>query len=193
SQWVTGPLARRAVHRLRSECDAVVVGGNTVRCDNPQLITHGQSQHNPKRIVLSRQLDLPRQAHLWNTQVAPTLVFTTPQASPEQVEFLTQAGVEVIITQELTPKTVTHHLFDQGCAQVLWECGGHLAAQAIKDGIIDKVWAFVAPKLLGGFRAPGPVDDLGIDLMTQAIPLNRLNFHAMGEDFLIEGYLTSES
>ncbi len=188
SQWVTGDLARAEVHRLRATCDAVVVGGNTVRCDDPQLTSHGQG-HNPTRVVMSRQLDLPLRAKLWQTQVAPTLVFTSLEAPAERADALTQAGVAVIRLASLTPQAITQQLYNRGYGLVLWECGGTLAAQAIKDQIIDKVWAFVAPKLVGGQTAPTPVGDLGITHMADAISLHHLTYRSIGEDLLIEGYV----
>jgi diaminohydroxyphosphoribosylaminopyrimidine deaminase/5-amino-6-(5-phosphoribosylamino)uracil reductase len=193
SSWVTGPAARAAVHQLRSRCDAVIVGGNTVRRDNPHLTTHGHSSHNPRRVVMSRQLDLPLAAHLWQVEEAPTLVFTKAPANPERQGHLERAGVRVIPLERLTPSQVAAWLYDQGCACLLWECGGRLAAEAIKDGVIDKLWAFIAPKLIGGANAPTPVGDLGITQMFAALPIERLSWQAIGEDLLLEGYLATTS
>jgi diaminohydroxyphosphoribosylaminopyrimidine deaminase/5-amino-6-(5-phosphoribosylamino)uracil reductase len=189
SSWVTGPVARASVHQLRAKCDAVIVGGNTVRRDNPRLTTHGHSDHNPYRVVMSRQLDLPLEANLWDVQHAPTLVFTTPEANPENQKHLQQAGVNIITLEILSPKTVSAWLYNQGCSCLLWECGGDLASEAFKDGVIDKIWAFIAPKIIGGKTAPTPVGDLGLTQMTQALPIERLTWRSMGEDLLIEGYL----
>ncbi|WP_313898148.1 bifunctional diaminohydroxyphosphoribosylaminopyrimidine deaminase/5-amino-6-(5-phosphoribosylamino)uracil reductase RibD [Nodosilinea sp. LEGE 07298] len=189
SAWVTGPVARAAVHQLRATCDAVVVGGNTVRRDNPRLTSHGHSSHNPLRVVMSRRLDLPDQANLWHTQAVPTVVFTTAQADPAQQQQLTAQGVEVVALPTLTPRLVTNQLYQRGCAVVLWECGGRLAAEAIKDSVIDKLWAFVAPKLVGGEAAPGPVGDLGIQHMGQALALERTTWRTLGDDLLLEAYL----
>lgn len=191
SQWITSAPARDRVHQLRSRCDAVVIGGNTVRRDNPYLTTHGHSHHNPLRVILSRHLDLPMPAHLWQTATAPTLVLTTEQGNPTTAQALSNAGVEVVPLPQLTPATATQHLYNRGYAQVLWECGGTLAARAIADGVIDKVWAFVAPKLIGGVQAPGPVGDLGIDTMDNAISLERCTWQSLGPDLLLEGYLIS--
>lgn len=188
SAWVTGPAARAAVHQLRATCDAIVVGGNTVRRDNPRLTSHGHG-YNPRRVVMSRHLNLPAEAHLWNTAIAPTLVFTTPIADSDRHQELLNQGVEVIVLPSLTPKNVTQHLYEQGCAAVLWECGGQLAAQAIRDGVIDKLWAFVAPKLVGGPMAPTPVGELGIRQMDLALPLEQINWCALGDDLLLQGYL----
>ncbi|HEY9881088.1 MAG TPA: bifunctional diaminohydroxyphosphoribosylaminopyrimidine deaminase/5-amino-6-(5-phosphoribosylamino)uracil reductase RibD [Leptolyngbyaceae cyanobacterium] len=189
SAWVTGPEARAAVHRLRATCDAVVVGGNTVRQDNPHLTTHGHSQHNPLRIVLSRTLDLPLDAHLWSQDEASTLVFTQASASLERQTYLQQQGVEVVLLDDLTPKAVMAQLHERGCAAVLWECGGTLAAEAIREQAIQKIWAFIAPKIIGGQTAPSPVGDLNLAQMTAAIPVEALEWRLIGPDLLCEGYL----
>lgn len=189
SAWVTGPTARAAVHQLRSTCDAVVVGGNTVRHDNPQLTSHGHSSHNPLRVVMSRRLDLPLKANLWRTEDALTTVFTGPEADPARHQALAAEGVDIVVLPALTPRAVTEYLYQRGCAMVLWECGGLLAAQAIQDGVIDKLWAFVAPKLIGGVAAPGPIGDLGLHSMGQALTLSRTTWRLLGNDLLLEGYL----
>lgn len=189
STWITGSTARAAVHQLRSTCDAVVVGGSTVRHDNPRLTSHGHSFHNPLRVVMSRRLELPIEANLWRTEDAPTLVFTEPEADPICRQALAAQGVEVISLPTITPGLVTEHLYQRGCAMVLWECGGNLAAQAIQDGVIDKVWAFVAPKLVGGASAPGPIGDLGIRHMDLALMLKQTTWRILGDDLLLEGYL----
>jgi diaminohydroxyphosphoribosylaminopyrimidine deaminase/5-amino-6-(5-phosphoribosylamino)uracil reductase len=187
SSWVTGPAARAKVYKLRATCDAVLVGGNTVRKDNPQLTTHGVSTHNPKRVLMSRQLRVPTAAHLWDTETAPTLVFTTPKADPERIKSLEQQRVAVRVLPDLTPKAVMQVLYQLGCSSVLWECGGTLAAAALKDRVIDKIWAFIAPKLIGGEGAPGPVGELDICHMQEALHLNQTQCEVVGQDWLIRG------
>ena len=189
SSWVTGTEARHQVHHLRSACDAIVIGGNTVRQDNPLLTTHGISDHNPLRVVMSRSLDLPIKANLWNTSVTPTLVFTCSDAKLETRQCLLDQGVEIIVLESLTPDQVMANLYDRGFNSVLWECGGTLAARAISDQCIQKIWAFIAPKIIGGTQAPSPVGDLGLTEMTQALSLTQVTTQAIGQDFLIQGYL----
>lgn len=189
SSWVSGPEARARVHGLRSACDGVIVGGNTVRHDNPHLTTHGLTDHNPLRIVLSRRLELPTTAHLWQTTKAPTLVFTEIGSRPDFQTHLRGQGVEIVELPNLTPTAVMACLYDLGLLSVLWECGGTLAARAIAEGAVQKVWAFIAPKLIGGTGAASPVGDLGLTRMTDAFVLNSVQLHQVGSDYLIEGYL----
>ena len=193
SAWITSPTARQQVHQLRVACDAVIVGGNTVRRDNPHLTTHHAGEPNPLRVVMSRKLDLPLEANLWDITAANTLVLTTKDADPDCQEQLEKKGVEVVALSPLTPATVMNHLYDRQFLNVLWECGGTLAAQAIAEGVIQKIWAFIAPKIIGGETAPSPVGDLGFTQMNEALTLERVTLHSIGSDYLIEGYLSSPS
>ncbi|MGF1589468.1 MAG: bifunctional diaminohydroxyphosphoribosylaminopyrimidine deaminase/5-amino-6-(5-phosphoribosylamino)uracil reductase RibD [Pleurocapsa sp.] len=190
SAWVTGKAARHLVHQVRSTCDAVIIGGNTVRLDNPNLTTHGVTEHNPLRVVMSRSLDLPSDCNLWNTDIAPTVIFTENNNNSTLQKELNTKGVDIITVAALTPKIVMEHLYQQGTSKVLWECGGTLAARAIADGTIQKVMAFIAPKIIGGTSAPSPIGDLGLSLMTDALQLKDVEIQAIDSDILIEGYFS---
>jgi diaminohydroxyphosphoribosylaminopyrimidine deaminase/5-amino-6-(5-phosphoribosylamino)uracil reductase len=189
SAWITSPTSRAWVHRLRGRCDAVIVGGQTVRQDNPQLTTHGQSDRNPLRVVMSRYLDLPPDAHLWQVDIADTLVFCSPDRDRERQQKLEQQGVTVIVQPMLAPAEVLAALQARGVRSVLWECGGQLTAEAIRQHCVQKLYAFIAPKVIGGKTAPGPIADLGLTFMTEALSLSHLTVQQLDPDILIEGYL----
>ena len=189
SAWVTSRASRHRVHQLRSTCDAVTIGGNTVRKDNPQLTTHGVSEHNPLRVVMSRSLDLPEDCQLWDVEVAPTIVFTQQDSNPPLQHLLSAKGVEIVQLKNVTPQEVNQYLYERGLSKVLWECGGVLAAKAIADGTIQKIMAFIAPKIIGGQTAPSPVGDLGIAQMTNALSLKKVTVQTIDRDILIAGYL----
>ena len=189
SAWVTTTASRQRVHQLRSTCDAVIIGGNTVRRDNPQLTTHGIGDRNPLRVVMTRYLDLPADCNLWNTDTAPTVIFTQKDSNPQLQQQLKDKGVEIIELAFLTPKLVMKQLYERGLSKILWECGGTLAAKAIADGVIQKVMAFIAPKIIGGETAPSPVGDLNLTKMTDALQLEKIKLQAIDSDILVEGYL----
>ncbi|MBF2065217.1 MAG: bifunctional diaminohydroxyphosphoribosylaminopyrimidine deaminase/5-amino-6-(5-phosphoribosylamino)uracil reductase RibD [Calothrix sp. C42_A2020_038] len=189
SAWITSQEARNEVYDIRVACDAVVIGGNTVRKDNPYLTSHNQGTHNPLRVVMSRSLDLPVEANLWQTEEAPTLVLTNEGANPDFQTLLRRRGVEVIEMDVLTPNSVMAYFYERGFCNVLWECGGTLAASAIKQGAVQKVLAFIAPKIIGGSNAPTPVGDLDFTNMTEALSLEGVEIRFVGTDCLIEGYL----
>jgi diaminohydroxyphosphoribosylaminopyrimidine deaminase / 5-amino-6-(5-phosphoribosylamino)uracil reductase len=190
STWVTGEEARKEVHSLRGACDAVIIGGNTVRRDNPLLTTHHEDDRNPLRVIMSRTLNLPANAHLWDIKEAGTLVLTEPNANPEFQKFLIDdRGVEVMELSPLTPATVMKYLYDREFLSVLWECGGTLAANAIAEGSVQKILAFIAPKIIGGQGAPSPVGELGFASMMDALTLQKVTMRQIGDDCLIAGYL----
>jgi diaminohydroxyphosphoribosylaminopyrimidine deaminase / 5-amino-6-(5-phosphoribosylamino)uracil reductase len=191
STWVSSELSRQYVHHLRAGCDAVVVGGNTLRRDNPYLTSHDPDAPNPLRVVMTRTLDVPTDAILWDTRIAPTLVATQAGANPETLARLRDLGVQILELETLKPMLVMQHLYDRGFLSVLWECGGTLAASAIADGTIQKVLAFIAPKIVGGISAPSPVGDLGIRSMSEAMALERMSWQQIGSDLLIQGYINS--
>lgn len=190
SKWITGQKARDYVHFLRSGCDAVVVGGNTVRKDNPRLTTHGVATHNPLRVVMSASFGLPFDCYLWDTEAAPTVVFTLPQDghSPLKTHLLSR-GVEVLEFDNLSPTIVMDNLYSRGFNAVFWECGGNLGARAIASGNIQKVLAFIAPKIIGGQQGFNPVGDLGITTMQNALNLHNVSLQKFDDDFLIEAYI----
>lgn len=189
STWITSVEARNEVHRWRAASDAVIVGGNTVRRDNPHLTSHQAEGGNPLRVVMSRTLNLPLEARLWETSVAPTLVLTESGVNPDFHLMLVKKRVEVVAIDPLTPAKVMEYLYSRGLLSVLWECGGTLAARAIAEGTVQKVLAFIAPKIIGGANAPSPVGDLGLGQMNEAIALERVSWRAVGSDCLLEGYL----
>ena len=186
SAWVTDIPARNRVYQERSQCDAVIVGGNTVRQDNPHLTTHHLTEQNPLRIVMSRSLDFSSDAHIFQTNEAPTLVLTEKE-NFQQVKQLEKQEVEVLRLSPLTPKTVMEYLYQRGLARVLWECGGTLGAKAIKEGAVQQVLAFIAPKIIGGVGAPTPVGDLNFKQMTEALLLEETTWEQLGNDYLLMG------
>jgi diaminohydroxyphosphoribosylaminopyrimidine deaminase / 5-amino-6-(5-phosphoribosylamino)uracil reductase len=189
STWVSSEPSRNYVHHLRAGCDAVIIGGNTLRKDNPHLTSHQPGIPNPLRVVMTQKLDVPTAAILWDTTIAPTLVVTQTGANSAMQQQLRDRGVQVLELDILKPSLVMQHLYDRGFLSVLWECGGTLAASAIADGAIQKVLAFIAPKIVGGSIAPSPVGDLGIDSMNQALVLERVTWQQIGTDCLVQGYI----
>ncbi|MFN4194702.1 MAG: RibD family protein, partial [Thermosynechococcus sp.] len=124
---------------------------------------------------------------------APTLVITAASPQHPLIPQLQARGVEVVHLDSLTPTAVMEQLYQRGMMTVLWECGGSLAAAAIAEGMVQKVWAFIAPKIIGGSRAPVPVADLGFTKMDEALCLEDVSWQTVGEDLLVVGYLPSRS
>ena len=184
SQWISGPEARAWVHHLRGQVDAVIVGGGTLRADDPLLTSRGQGPREPLRVVLSRSLDLPPQRQLWDQYLAPTLVVHGPDASLQGRQLLDQLGVERLELDPCTPLTLLEALAQRGCNQVLWECGPPLAAEALGQGCVQQVAAVIAPKLLGGVAARTPLGDLGLEDVNEAPQWGLQGLERLGVDWL---------
>mgnify|MGYP006288086565 CR=1 FL=1 len=184
SQWISGPEARAWVHQLRASCDAVIVGGGTVRADDPLLTSRGQRQPEPLRVVISRTLQLPEQAQLWDTSGAPTLVAHGYDAPIRPRFRLDARGIERVLLQPCSPAALLEELARRSCNRVVWECGPELAAAAISEGCVQEVAAVVAPKLMGGAPARTPLGDLGFTAMDQVPNWTCATPQSLGPDWL---------
>ncbi len=184
SQWITGPEARSWVHGLRARCDAVIVGGGTVRADDPLLTSRGRRRPEPLRVVISRSLDLPRQARLWDTSAAPTLVAHGYGAPARRRFQLDRLGIERLVLEHCEPRALLEHLARRGCNQVLWECGAELASAALHQGCVQELAAVIAPKLMGGTPAHTPLGDLGFTDMEQVPTWQSRTPRGLGPDLL---------
>ena len=194
SQWISGGAARGWVHQLRASCDAVIVGGGTVRADDPLLTSRGRRHPEPLRVVLSRSLDFPEAARLWDQKAAATLVAHGPKtplakhhgnATPEEGRRrLDRLGVERLELPACEPAALLEALAARGVNQVLWECGPELAASALRQGCVQELAVVIAPKLLGGLAARTPVGELGLVGMDQVLPWRELQRFSLGADLL---------
>ena len=185
SQWISSPEARRWVHRLRAGCDAVIVGAGTVRADDPLLTSRGLRQPEPLRVVLSRSLNLPATAQLWDTSLAATLVAHGPEAESRQSVRWPQ-GPELCELSASEPKDLMQELAKRGCNRILWECGSQLATAAVQQGCVQELMVMVAPKLLGGSPAKTPLADLGFSCMDQVVMLKPDGSQRVGCDWLLQ-------
>jgi diaminohydroxyphosphoribosylaminopyrimidine deaminase/5-amino-6-(5-phosphoribosylamino)uracil reductase len=184
SQWISSPSARHWVHRLRGRCDAVIIGGGTLRGDDPLLTSRGARTPEPLRVVLSRSLDLPEAATLFADGGAATLVAHGPEASRAAQDRLDRLGVERLELAQCTPLRLLEALAARGCNQVLWECGPTLAAAAVRQGCVQQLAAVIAPTLLGGHPARTPLGLLDLTRLDQAPRLTSQGWHRLGPDLL---------
>ena len=195
SQWISGPPARAWVHQLRAQCDAVIVGGGTVRLDDPLLTSRGRRSPEPLRVVLSRSLDLPQSAQLWQQDVAATLVAhgseggVPSDAASGVTAALKAQGVDLETLDRCEPELLLQALAQRGCNKVLWECGPGLAAAALRQGCVQEIAAVVAPKLLGGDPARTPLGELGFTAMDQVLPLSLAAVQSLDRDLLVQAWL----
>ena len=187
SQWISGPQARDWVHHLRARCDAVIVGVGTVRADDPLLTSRGRRTPEPLRVVLSRGLDLPAAAQLWDPAPAATLLVHGPEAPQDRRDRFDRLGVERLVLEACEPAALAVALARRGCNRVLWECGPVLAAAALRQGCVQQLAAVIAPKLLGGLPARTALGDLGLECLKGGWALSEAATGWLGRDLLWQG------
>ena len=197
SQWITSEASRQRGHEIRDEVDAILVGRGTVERDNPALTTRllDKQGQDATRIVLDSHGRIPPYARIFNAESsAGVIVAVIPEAPTENVKALQKAGAEVITVPQAHGKVCFKSLMEilgkREITSVLIEGGGEINASAVAAGIVDKVMCFIAPKIIGGRNAPGPIGGEGFPYLRDAPHLQRISITPMPDaDFLIEGYL----
>lgn len=186
SQWISGPRARHYALELREEHGAVLVGSGTVLADDPRLTRRlGRARSEFLRVVLDRRLRVPPAARLFG-EPGPVLVYTEERDRERQAP-LVAAGAEVQAFDRATPAAVLADLGARGVASLLVEGGGRVAAAFVAAGLYDRVEAVLAPKLIGGEEAPGPLGGGGISALAEAPELDGLEVRRLGDDVLLKG------
>ncbi len=186
SKWITGPEARRVGHQLRAQCDAIAVGIETVRTDNPSLTTHGNGR-NPVRVIFDSRLRLPLKSKVTSRQ-SRTIVFTTTKVHRPHRLGLEKAGVAVWTIERdraghVRLKDALRHLAVEGIAHLLVEGGGRLHASFLEAGLADELVWFIAPKILGGANARTPVEGRGVSSPARAWQLRDVQTERVGLDW----------
>jgi diaminohydroxyphosphoribosylaminopyrimidine deaminase/5-amino-6-(5-phosphoribosylamino)uracil reductase len=192
SQWITGPTARRDAHRLRSQCDAVMVGVGTVVADDPRLTVRlrGYRGSQPLRVVLDPVGRTPVTAAILQPD-APTLVAVTEKAPADAVAALRATGAEVIEYPSREGRVnldvLLSDLGRRGVMEVLLEGGPTVLGDAVERGLVDRYVAYVAPKLLGE-TGPGLMAGVVVSNIDQARELQFVTVRHVGADLRIEAY-----
>jgi len=191
SKWITGPEARRYVHRLRATADAVMVGVNTALADDPALTVRSARGRNPARVLLDSAFRTPLGARIFSNPAEGVFVFTTSRAPASKVRSARAMGVKVFSmgrrgARGVDLRRVMKKLGGLSIASVLIEGGGVLAASALGEGLVDRVSYFMAPIFLGGCGVPS-VGSLGVTDPAEALALEDLRVRRVGRDILVEG------
>ena len=165
-QWITSAASRRDAHQLRAQVDAILVGANTVRADNPRLTVRGvRGVTQPWRVVVSRSGDLPKQAHLFTDRFAE----------------------RTLVCRERNLKTLLRKLGEREITSVLIEGGGEILGQALDQRLIDKVQVYLGPTLSSGpilaFAGEGAAST------SEGARLERVQYQRIGSDVRVSGYL----
>lgn len=191
SRWISGPKARAFVHRLRGQTDAVAVGVETARADDPALTARRGARvvHRPARVVFDTRVRLDAQAKLL-AGAGPVFVLCGRQAPAARRRRLERTGARVLPVRtaggRVQAASALAVLAREGLTTLLVEGGGALAASLLEAGLVDELHWFASPKLLGG-DAVAALGPLGVGRLAGAPVVRELRIRRLGDDVHVWG------
>lgn len=192
SKWITNETSRAYGYKLRDIYDGIMVGINTVIEDNPMLTARVDGGKNPIRIVVDSSLKIDINANVVQDKSAKTIVATTDKADKDKILKLQAQDVDVIVVdKDENDKVDIEKLLDilgqQNICSILVEGGATLSGSFVAKKLVDKVYFFIAPKIVGGKEAKTPVAGTGILNLQEALALKDIQIEKLEEDILIIG------
>lgn len=201
SKWITNEKSRQLVHKLRSEMMGIVAGIGTVTADDPMLNCRYEGQqtsakvHQPIRIIvdtkasISLDSQIVKSAKDYRTILAVSGENTRMSVFQEKLEMLKSFNVEILCCDEKDGHVDINDLMNKlganGIDSLLLEGGATLNAAFLEAGCVDEVYAFIAPKIIGGTNSKSPIGGNGIDMMKDAITLKDIKIEQIDNDVLI--------
>ncbi len=186
SQWISSREGRQWALELRETHDAILVGSGTLLADNPRL--NRRMERSPgsiTRVVMDRRLRISPKANIFQEE-GPVIVYTEAN-DPLHQELLNGAGATIVNLDEVTPQAVSRDLLERGLQSLLVEGGGEIHQAFFAEGCFDRVAVNLAPLIIGGRGAPGPVGGLGVNTIQEAYGLDNGQIVPMGKDFVVKG------
>jgi diaminohydroxyphosphoribosylaminopyrimidine deaminase/5-amino-6-(5-phosphoribosylamino)uracil reductase len=165
SRWITSGVARKHAQQLRAQVDAILIGAETLRIDNPRLTVRGRpGARQPWRVVITSSGNLPKRARMFTDRFANN----------------------TLIYRDVSLASVLADLGQKNVTSVLIEGGGEMLGHALDQRLIDKVQIYVAPRLTGG--GVTAFAGRGVSRTIDAARLERVQFEKIGHDVCITGY-----
>jgi len=197
SRWISCEASRAIVHEIRGRVDGIMVGRATALTDDPLLTARPAGPRKATRIVLDSHASLALTSQLVRTaRQTPVLVAVGEQAPSEKRQQLADAGCEVLECPGATSDKRLEWLLDElgrrELTNILVEGGSQLLGSLLDAGQIDEVHAFIAPKLVGGAHAPGPIAGTGLELLANALKLSAPEIVPCGTDVYVRGRVARE-
>jgi len=196
SKWITSEQSRMFNQKLRNDYDAIMVGVNTVIADNPRLNCRVKGYVNPIKVVLDSNLRTPLESYIVKNALKERLIIITISTDEELIKKLEDLHVEVYkvksIKNQVDLKEAVIKLKELGISSLIIEGGATVNYSALKSKIVNKVYCFIAPKILGGVNSFTPVSGEGVNSIDEAFALRDMNFSKIGNDILIKAYIKED-
>ena len=200
AKWITSPESRQFAHSLRHTSDAIMTGVNTVLADNPHLTRRssrgrgGTIKRQPLRIIVDGKGRTPRSARIFHEAGKTLLVMGRPARAGE-AEAFGRLGAEIMEMPSeegiIDIMSLLKTLGEKQITSILVEGGGILAGSLFDQGIVDRLFVFIAPIILGG-EGKTAVAGRGIDKLADAYRLENISVTCFGDDTLISGYVSGK-
>ncbi|WMJ88518.1 bifunctional diaminohydroxyphosphoribosylaminopyrimidine deaminase/5-amino-6-(5-phosphoribosylamino)uracil reductase RibD [Anaerocolumna sp. MB42-C2] len=191
SKWITGQKARVHVHKSRNQYSSIMVGVGTVIADNPSLTCRIDGGRNPIRIICDTYLRTPLESTIVTTAKEVRTIIATACNNPEKHKPYLSSGCEILEIRLKDNHIDLNHLMQElgakGIDSILLEGGSSLNFSALQCRIVNKVQAYIAPKLFGGSQSKTPVGGVGIQKVSDCFHLKNQTITWFDEDILMEG------
>ena len=195
SKWVTGEEARKHVHQLRKRYSSIMVGIGTVLIDDPMLNCRIETGVDPIRVICDSHLRIPMESQIVKTaKHIPTIVAHAVH-DEEKEKQLKEAGVDLIFSSvdgQVDFCDLVKKMAKRGIDSILIEGGGTFHGTVLKSGLVDRIYCYMAPKLIGGKEAKSPVEGDGFSLMKEAVEIDDTEIIKVGRDICITGKVRKE-
>jgi diaminohydroxyphosphoribosylaminopyrimidine deaminase / 5-amino-6-(5-phosphoribosylamino)uracil reductase len=195
SHWITGEKARQFVHRLRDHSDVIMVGIETVLKDNPRLTTRveGGEGRDPIRVIVDSSARLPLDATvIESSSTSKTILAVTDKAPQDKCKALENKGVEILKLPSDQGRVDLSSLMKELAARelsaVLVEGGGTLNFSLLEQSLIDKLFIFIAPLIIGGRESPTAFSGSGVSVLGKAWSVDEIEMKQFDRDLLLIGY-----
>ena len=154
-----------AVDKLRSECDAILVGSKTLKNDNPSLVLKTVKSKDPIKVAISSDLDIDLNCNFLQKGDSEKIIFTTSKADEKKVEGVREFAEVIVVKEDLVDvKELVAILYERGVKKLLVEGGGETNYLFLTKDLVDELRVAIAPVLVGGRGSPTLVDGEGFSL-----------------------------
>lgn len=189
SKWITNDKARVFARNLRSQYQAVLVGINTVLRDNPHLGVSVAGRPEPLRIILDPRLRIPLNSQVLRDK--NVLIVTTNRAPKRRQEQLLAEGFELLtfMNEQIKLRSLMRELVQREITSIFVEGGAYTLGSFVDYGLVDKVYAFHAPMVIGGRNAVSAVEGRGVKTVKNALRLQDISWKKFEDNILTIGYV----
>lgn len=192
SKWISSEASRRLVAEMRNRYDGVMVGIGTILKDNPRLTCRMKNGKDPIRIIIDSKLRIPLDADVLKRANGMVVIGCGNEFDKKKKNKLKKMGVKVFVASqddgEVDLRRLMEKLAKINVKSILLEGGSALDGAMVDAQLVDKFSIFVAPKIIGGQDAKGPISGRGTALVKNALRLKNLKIEMVGSDYLFEGY-----